>query len=91
MAKARIGVKLDFEEIGKILKSNELGSMLEDEARSIAQSAGGQDYEVEVTYDRRASRVISMVKDVSENGFGREIATGNLARAVSGKEEPWST
>ena len=91
MAKARIGIKLDFEALGKIMKSDELGSVLEDEARSVAQAAGGNDYEVEVTYDRRKSRVISMVKDVSENGFGREIATGNLARAVSGKEEPWST
>ena len=91
MAKARIGVKVDFDAIGAILKSGELGSILGNEARSIAQAAGGNDYEVEVTYDRRKSRVISMVKDVSENGFGREIATGNLARAVSGKEEPWST
>tara|TARA_R110000764_G_scaffold216924_2_gene303947 strand:- start:1306 stop:1581 length:276 start_codon:yes stop_codon:yes gene_type:complete len=91
VAKARIGIKLDFDEIGKILDSSELAAVLESEAKSVAQAAGGQDYEVEVTYDRRKSRTISMVKDVSPNGFGREIATGNLARAVSSKEEPWST
>lgn len=89
MAKARIGVRLIFDEIGKIMKSSELGAILEAEAKEIATAAGGVDYEVEVTYDRRTSRVISMVKDVSGNAFGREVLNGNLARAVSSKEEPW--
>lgn len=85
MAK-RIGVRVDFDEVGKILKSQELAAVLRSEAEGIAQAAGSG-YEVEVSEDRRKSRFISMVKDVSENGFGREIATGNLARAVSGKEQ----
>lgn len=87
MAK-RIAVNVSFDEIGKILKSSEMAEVLKSEAESLAQAAGSG-YEVEVAESRRKSRFISMVKDVSDNGFGREIATGNLARAVSAKEESW--
>jgi hypothetical protein len=85
----RIGVRVDFDAISKILNSSEMATVLKSLADSIAQTAGSG-YEVEVAESRRKSRIISMVKDVSPNGLGREIATGNLARAVSAKEEPWT-
>lgn len=86
MAKARVSVKIDFAGIGQIMKSTDLASVLEDVAQDVASTAG-DGYAVVVEYDRRTSRVISMVTD--SDGFGREIATGNLARAVGSKESSW--
>jgi hypothetical protein len=78
MAKARVYAKLDKKGISEIMKSQELGKVLKDVADKLASNAGGG-YEVEVSYDRRTSRVISMVKS---DDFGREISTGSLARAA---------
>jgi hypothetical protein len=78
MAKARVYAKLDKKGISEIMKSQELGKVLKDVADKLANNAGGG-YEVEVSYDRRTSRVISMVKS---DDFGREISTGSLARAA---------
>jgi hypothetical protein len=86
MAKARIGLRLDRAGIGQLMKSPELASVLESVAQDVA-GAAGDGYAVVVEYDRRTSRVISMVTD--SDGFGREIATGNLARAVGSKESGW--
>jgi hypothetical protein len=78
MAKARVYAKLDKAGIADLMKSEDLGKVLEQVAKKLASSAGGG-YEVEVNYDRRSSRVIAMVK--SDN-FGREVSTGALARAA---------
>jgi hypothetical protein len=78
MAKARVYAKLDKVGIGELMKSKDLGKVLENVADKLASNAGGG-YEIEVTYDRRKSRVISMVKS---NNIGREVKTGGLARAA---------
>jgi hypothetical protein len=78
MAKARVYAKLDKAGIRELMKSEELGKVLNGVAEKLASNAGGG-YEVEVTYDRRSSRVIAMVKS---DDFGREVATGALARAA---------
>jgi hypothetical protein len=78
MAKARVYAKLDKPGIADLMKSEDLGKVLEQVAKKLASDAGGG-YEIEVTYDRRTSRVISMVKS---NDFNREVKTGALARAA---------
>lgn len=85
MAKGRVGIKLDRAGVGELMKSAELADVLRSVADEIAAEAGGDAHTV-VEYDRRKSRVISMVLS---DDFGREIATGALARAVSGKTESW--
>jgi hypothetical protein len=82
MAKARVYAKIDKKGIGELMKSKELGKVLDDVAKKLASNAGGG-YETEVTYDRRRSRVISMVKS---DDFGREVKTGALARAAGMKQ-----
>jgi hypothetical protein len=82
MAKARVYAKLDKAGIAELMKSEELGKVLEQVANKLESDAGGG-YEVVVEYNRRTSRVISMVK--SDN-FGREAATGALARAAGIKQ-----
>lgn len=86
MAKARVSLKLDRSGIAEIMKSSELGIVLNDVANDVAGTAGS-DYEVVVDTDRRKSRVISMVLD--KLGYGREAASGNLARAVGSKQSAW--
>lgn len=88
MAKARVSVRLDRPGIGQILKSGDLADVLASVAEDVAATAGSG-YEVTVEYDRRKSRVIAHVVDPSDRAMGREIATGNLARAVSSKESGW--
>ena len=88
MAKARVGVVLDKAGIGLIMKSGELADVLASVAADVA-SAAGSGYEVTVEYDRRKSRVIAHVVDPSDRALGRDIATGNWARAVSSKESGW--
>jgi hypothetical protein len=78
-------VKLDRSGIGEIMKSAELAGVLASVADEVATAAGG-DASVVVEYDRRKSRVIAMVVS---NDFGHEMATGALARAVSGRTESW--
>ena len=78
MAKARVYAKLDKSGIGELMKSDDLGKVLKGVADKVASNAGGG-YEVVVDYDRRTSRVISMVLS---DDFGREAATGDLARAA---------
>jgi hypothetical protein len=82
MAKARVYAKLDKDGIAELMKSDALGKVLAQVANQLASNAGGG-YEVVVEKDRRTSRVISMVK--SDN-FGREAATGALARAAGTKQ-----
>jgi hypothetical protein len=82
MAKARIQVKLDSDEIRKLLKSTEVGTFLIGIGQEVASAAGG-DYDVEADYNSRKSRVVVNVKDTSEGAMFREMSTGNLARAVS--------
>jgi hypothetical protein len=55
MAKARVYAKLDKAGIRELMKSQELGKVLNGVAEKLASNAGGG-YEVEVTYDRRSSR-----------------------------------
>lgn len=88
MAKARVGLKLDRAGIGQIMKSSELAGALEEIAQGVA-SAAGDGYEVTVETERRKSRVIAHVIDPSPRAMGREMATGNLARAVGSKETGW--
>ena len=78
MAKARVYAKLDKAGIGELMKSDDLGKVLKEVAEKVASNAGGG-YDVVVDYDRRTSRVISMVLS---DDFGREAATGELARAA---------
>lgn len=66
------------------MKSNDLAKILEEQAQRVSFAAGGG-YDVVVEYNRRSSRVISMVLDQTKN----EYATGALARAVGSIEEPW--
>jgi len=84
LAKARVYAKLDKQGIGQVMKSDDLAKVLESEANRISRIAGGG-YEVEVAFERRKSRVISMVLDNTK----KEYATGALARAVGSIEEPW--
>jgi hypothetical protein len=84
LAKARVYAKLDKKGIAELMKSSDLADVLEDQANRIARIAGGG-YETEVAFERRKSRVISMVLDNSK----KEYATGALARAVGSIEEPW--
>ena len=82
MAKARVYAKLDKDGIAELLKSDALGKVLGQVANQLASNAGGG-YEVVIEKDRRTSRVISMVKS---DDFGREAATGALARAAGTKQ-----
>lgn len=82
MAKARVYAKLDKAGIAEFMKSEDLGKVLEQVADKVASDAGGG-YEVVVEYERRTSRVISMVKS---DDFGREASTGALARAAGIKQ-----
>ena len=68
------------------MKSSELGKILGEQADRLASTAGGG-YETVVDYDRRNSRVISMVLD----NEGKEYGTGALARALGSIEESWQT
>ncbi|CAB4152481.1 hypothetical protein UFOVP609_12 [uncultured Caudovirales phage] len=85
MAKARVYVKLDSAGIAEFMKSSELGVFLEGVAEGIADKAG-EGHTVVVDFERRKSRVISMVES---DDLGREISTGALARAVGAKEQSW--
>lgn len=78
-------VKLDSAGIAKFMKSGELGEFLRDVAEGIAADAG-PGHTVTVDYERRATRVISMVES---DDFAREMETGALARAVGAKEQTW--
>jgi hypothetical protein len=78
MAKARVYAKLDKAGIGELMKSDDLGKVLQKVASTLASNAGGS-YEVVVDYDRRKSRVISMV---TSDDFGAEARDGSLARAA---------
>jgi hypothetical protein len=84
LAKARVYAKLDKQGISELMKSSDLGKVLEEQAKRIDRAAGGG-YEIQVAYERRKSRVISMVLDNTK----KEYATGALARAVGSIEEPW--
>ena len=85
MAKARVWIKLDSPGIAEFMKSRELGEFLEDVADDIAAKAG-EGHTVSVDFERRKTRVISMVES---DDLGREISTGALARAVGAKEQSW--
>lgn len=80
MAK-RIPIRLDKPGITQLLKSDDLAYFLRQVADEVSASAG-DGYRVVVDFDRRKSRVISMVLG---DDFGREVVTGNLARAVGRK------
>lgn len=67
------------------MTSTELAGVL----RSVAEEIAGTEYKTQVDYDRRKSRVISMVLDDREGAMQREMQTGELARRVSSKESPW--
>jgi hypothetical protein len=82
MAKARVYAKLDKAGIGELMKSSELADVLRKVADGVDANAGGG-YTVVVDRDRRRSRVISMVLSDS---FGKEAATGSLARAAGTKQ-----
>jgi hypothetical protein len=84
LAKARVYAKLDKAGVKELMKSSDLASVLQEQANRVSSLAGG-DYDVVVDYDRRNSRVISMVLDQTK----KEYATGALARAVGSIEEPW--
>ena len=85
MAKARVYVKLDSKGIAEFMKSAELGNFLEDVAEGIASQAG-EGYYTTVDFERRTTRVISMVET---DDMSREMETGALARAVGAKEQSW--
>jgi hypothetical protein len=74
-------VKLDKEAIGELLKSSEVGSFLEEVGDQVANKAGSE-YEVQVDYTSRKSRVVVNVVDPREGALFREQQTGNLARAL---------
>jgi hypothetical protein len=76
---AKPEIRLDKQGISEILKSPLLAQELQTIAQKVA-SAGGGGYEVVVEYNRRSSRVISMVMS---DDFQREFRKGDLARAVS--------
>jgi hypothetical protein len=78
---ARPKIVFDKQGIRDLLKSPELGSTLRQVAEEVDAAAGGG-YDVELTFDRRTSRAISMVKDMSEGARFREMTTGKLARAI---------
>lgn len=89
MAKSKVFTKLDRFGIDGILKSSQMAAVLKDVADGVADAAGAG-YEVRIERDRRKSRVIAHVLDPSDRAMGREIATGNLARAVGSKESGWT-
>jgi hypothetical protein len=78
---ARTRIVFDKQGIRSLLKSPEIGTALRQIAQEVDTAAGGG-YEVELTFDRRTSRAISMVKDMSEGARFREMTTGKLARAI---------
>jgi hypothetical protein len=78
---ARSRIEFDKQGIRELLKSQEIASALREVAENVA-SAAGSGYEVEVSFDRRTSRSISMVKDMDEKARFREMQNGNLARAI---------
>lgn len=81
MAKARVLVKLDSPAIRELLRSSEVGDFLEDIGQNVAAKAGSE-YEVQVDYTSRKSRVVVNVIDPREGAMFREMNTGNLARAL---------
>lgn len=67
---------LDSPGIKTLMKSQEMGEAMKDQADKIAVNAG--DVQVVVDYDRRKKRVIAMVL----SSFDNERRTGGLARAT---------
>jgi hypothetical protein len=80
LAKARIDVKLDKAEIGKIMKGPELAAFLLELAEDVATKAGPE-FEAR-TSNARKSRVISIALDPSPNAKFKEMNSGRLARAL---------
>lgn len=80
MAKG-IYVQLDSGEIRELLRSSEVGNFLEEIGDQVATRAGSE-YEVQVDYTSRKSRVVVNVIDPREGALFREQQTGNLARAL---------
>lgn len=81
LAKARIHVKLDSDEIKKLLKSQELTDFLKDRGEDVASNAGAE-YEVQVDRESRKTRVVVNVIDPRPAAKFIEMQTGRLARAL---------
>lgn len=81
MAKARVQVKLDSQEIRKLLKGNDVGDFLFDLGEKVANSAG-PDYKTEKDFESRKTRVVVNVIDPRPEAKFIEMKTGRLARAL---------
>jgi hypothetical protein len=81
LAKARILVKLDSDEIRKLLKSNDVGDYLLDLGKQVADKAG-PDYIASLDKESRKTRVVVNVGDPRPGAKFIEMRTGRLARAL---------
>jgi hypothetical protein len=81
MVSSRINVKLDSPEVRKLLKSQEVGNYLVGIGNKVA-SIAGPEYQTEVDYASRKTRVVVNVVDPTEGARFKEASTGKLARAL---------
>ena len=81
MAKARVTVKLDSDEVRKLLKSNDVADFLFDLGEDVASSAGS-DYKAVKDFESRKTRVVVNVIDPRPEAKFIEMKTGRLARAL---------
>ena len=83
MAKARVQVKLDSDNIRALLKGPEVGKFLGDLGNKVASNAG-PDYLVDIDYTSRKTRVVVNVYDPAPDARFKEASSGRLARALGG-------
>jgi hypothetical protein len=81
LAKARVVVKLDSEEIRKLLKGNDVADYLAKLGDSVASSAGPE-YKAVKDFESRKTRVVVNVIDPRPEAKFIEMKTGRLARAL---------
>lgn len=88
MPKARVFLRLDKSGWEEILKSSGMLEACVSAGEEIAAKAG-DGYDVIPMPAQRSTRASANVIDGQPGAFGREAATGNLARAVSSMTEAY--
>ena len=81
MAKARVQVKLDSDEIRKLLKGSDVSKFLMDLGEDVASKAGPEYFPVLDTTSRKTRALVNVVDTRREAKF-IEMKTGRLARAL---------
>lgn len=88
MRKARVAIRLDRNGWSDILKSDGMLDACVSAGNEVAQNAG-PGYVVIPMPAQRTTRASANVIDPQPGAFGREAATGNLARAISSMTEAY--